>query len=289
MRSIGIGVGLGLVLVSASFAALGEPAREMASKDAGALDGAPLSTASATDASLGDVAIADGGAGETSLTNDGATDAANDVENDAPSADAQPSENAAPTAANVDAGSGEPSDTGFSLGMHVGYALPFGLAKDTSIRDLISGAIPIGIDIGYIFDPHLHFGGYFTYGFANSSSGASAVCPRDPDDTCSADVFKFGVSSHWHFLPQNTVDPWAGLMLGYEVLNLSEDDANGNPISSAASHGIEVGAQAGVDFKPRRFYGFGPYMELSGGHYWGGESTVFHGWFGIGLRLRTGI
>jgi len=283
MRSLGFAFALPLLFASVSVA-LGQPAPapDAATQDAGAQDAAPQ------DAAPRDARTEDAAAQDAS-TGDAPTPAAEDAASrDADDAAAAP-QGAAPQAAPAAEAPHTPSDVGLSLGLHVGYAVPFGRLKDVSIGDAVSGAIPVGIDVGYILEPRLYIGAYFSYAYAIASSSAASICPVDPNDTCSADWFRFGLVAHWHFLPKGTLDPWAGIALGYEVLNVTESDADGNAVSSAPSHGFELGLQGGVDYKPKSFYGFGPYLELSGGHYWGGDSGPFHGWFGAGLRLRTGI
>src|SRR5262249_20887451 len=123
MRSIGFAFGV-LLLFALGSVALGQPA-----------SGAPdVSDASASDAAL---------------------DAA--IDQDASPEDAAPPEDATPTQADAadageDAGPRGPSDVGFSLGLHGGYTVPFGRFGAVSIRDVVSGAVPVGIDVGYIFE-----------------------------------------------------------------------------------------------------------------------------------------
>jgi hypothetical protein len=232
-------------------------------------------------------------------------DAAPAAEADASAPDAPP-EDAAPMpgdASPPDAAREEPTDAGapaplaepppemppegFSLGLRAGYALPYGTAKSTSLSDVIPGAIHIGVDVGYMFSPHLYVGGYFTYGFATGDSFAGTVC-SDPESSCSATPIRLGAAVRWHFLPHETLDPWAGLGLGYEIVNVTESTASGDQGQSASLHGFEGMLQAGIDYKPRPFYGIGPFVESSLGHYASSaQAGTLHGWLDMGVRLRT--
>ena len=59
---------------------------------------------------------------------------------------------------------------------------------------------------------------------------------------------------------------------------------------SSSLHGFDISALAGVDYKPRPYFGLGPYMEFSMGHFASDtSSTKLFEWLSFGLRLRTGI
>lgn len=187
----------------------------------------------------------------------------------------------------------EPHDTGFNLGLRASVAVPFGLSRSDPnhmrLADQIAYAIPIGADVGYVVDPHVFIGVYLLYGFAANAGGsrASAYC-NDPSLTCSANTWRFGASARWHARPKAQLDPWVGLAFGYSIMNLEADDSTG-PQLSASLHGVELSALAGADFKPRSFYGLGPLVELSMGHFEGDSATAIYGYFAFGARLRTGL
>jgi hypothetical protein len=175
----------------------------------------------------------------------------------------------------------EMKPNGFGLALRAGYAIPYGNAKDVSLSAAVPGAIHIGVDLGYFIDPHFYVGGYFTYGFSIGDSTAGTAC-GDPEASCSATPIRLGLGARWHFLPSEILDPWAGLAFGYEIVNLTDSNSG----QSEALHGFEGILEAGLDYKPKPFYGIGPFLQSSLGHY-AGSSSFGHGWLDMGLRVRT--
>jgi hypothetical protein len=138
---------------------------------------------------------------------------------------------------------------------------------------------------------NLYVGGYFLYGFASNSNSAQSTCPYDPDTSCGASQIRFGAVADWHFRPQQPLDPWAGAGLGYEIVNLVEtSDVDGSTIQSSALDGMLLTLEGGVDYKPAKYFGLGPYVEIATGHYWSSTTaTTMHEWVTFGARLRTNL
>jgi|GEM_PF-295214 len=177
-----------------------------------------------------------------------------------------------------------PSPNGFSVGLRGGYELPLGLASSLALNDVVSGAVPLILDAGYFVNPHLYVGGYLLYGFAFNAS-SSPTCPAA--ETCNGGLLRFGAQARWHFSPERVVDPWAGAGLGYDILNLTQTDPDGNTVSLGSLHGFVLSFIGGIDYKPLPYLGIGPYSELTVGHYASTVSSAIHGWLGVGLRART--
>jgi hypothetical protein len=135
----------------------------------------------------------------------------------------------------------------------------------------------------------LYVGGYFVYGFA-AASDTNPTC-TGPDASCSAAQLRFGAAAQWHFFPQLALDPWAGVALGYDVVNLTATDSStGELVESGSDHGFDVSLQAGADYKPLRYLGVGPFVELTLGHFADDASaTRFFGLATFGVRFRTGL
>ncbi len=181
-----------------------------------------------------------------------------------------------------------PSDVGFSAGVRASFALPFGAAKSVSLSDVITRAIPLGIEAGYFLDRRLYVGVYVLYGFGTNGN-ASATC-SDPNISCSASQWRFGGMAQWHFLPGRTFSPWAGGALGYDIVNLTSADSTGADSPAGSLHGFELSLLAGLDYKPLTYLGVGPFAELSMGHYAGATSaTALYEWLALGVRFRTGL
>jgi hypothetical protein len=258
-RARGIFVGIVIACASASAVSLAQPAADapVDSSDAGvpsATDAAPATTLEAAAETMPDAA--------------------------APATVAAPPER-------------EPSEVGFNFGVRAGYSFPFGGAKSIGLHDIVGGAVSFAIDLGYFIDRHIYIGGYFLYGIGTNVAASGITCPlAGSDDTCSANVIRLGIVGRYHFRPAESLDPWAGIGFGYDIVNSTESDSDGSTVTQAPNYGFELlNLQTGVDFKPRPFYGIGPYMELSIGHYNNpnGSATQIHEWLTFGLRLRTGV
>jgi len=272
MRSVRgeIPVLVALVAMFASVVALaqGAPAPAPAA-DASVPDSAPQSAITEVDAGPEDAAPIDAAPIEEDAAPDAAAPEAPDAAPAVPLAKPPP----------------EMKPSGFGLALRAAYAIPYGTAKDgppsAALSGIMPGAVHIGIDLGYFLDPHFYLGAYFTYGFSIGDSTVGSAC-ADPEASCSATPIRLGIGARWHFLPKEMLDPWAGLGLGYEIVNVT--DANSG--QSESLNGFEGMLQAGVDYKPKPFYGVGPFIESSLGHYASSGSAV-HGWLDIGIRLRT--
>jgi hypothetical protein len=189
-----------------------------------------------------------------------------------------------------DGGAYEPSTTGFSIGLRGGYMVPFGQANDVPLNGgVVVGVVPIGGDVGWFFSPHFYLGGYFQYGFGVGPGQNNLQC-SELDTSCSAEMYRFGVVAHYHFKPEATWDPWVGAGLGYEIVNLvATSDVDESTVTSSALQGLDVTIEAGLDLKPLRYFGVGPYVELATGPYLGTSTFAMHGWGSFGLRFRTNL
>lgn len=219
----------------------------------------------------------------------GTVDAGVVVEDAAPSEAAAEAIDAGADDANRADAPSEPSEVGFSAGLRLGYAAPFGNAKAGALSDAISSSVPVGIEAGYFLSRKLYLGAYVSYGFATNGNDASSIC-GDATVICNASQWRFGAAAHYHFMPDKQLTPWAGVALGYDLISLTTSDATSTDNSAGSLHGLEASVLAGLDYKPLPYLGVGPYVELSGGHYTGSDSaTSLHGWVTLGARFRTGL
>ncbi len=183
------------------------------------------------------------------------------------------------------------------MGLRVGYSIPFGDAYSSPLSDLVTGTIPLWFDLGYRITPSIYVGGEFSYASAIIPL-TSSTCPTDPAVQCTGHQFRFGVDGIYHFRPEATLDPWAGLGVGYEILNITATDTDmGVDVASASLHGLVFAhLQGGLDLRANRFIDFGPFLDVSLGQYAstdvfdaqgnvvGQTPTALHGWFTLGLR-----
>jgi outer membrane protein W len=193
--------------------------------------------------------------------------------------------------------------TGIEVGLRSGYALPLGNSTGApsgqtapNLSDSISGMVPIWLDAGYRLNPNMMIGAYFQYGIAFVNTGKVQAC-NTGGVSCSANDLMFGAQFHYHFLPDQTIDPWAGIGVGYEILNASES-AGGQSASTSLSGFQFVNVQVGGDYKIMPNLGVGPFVMFSLGEFSncsisapGGASpsctinnTALHEWLTFGIR-----
>jgi hypothetical protein len=193
------------------------------------------------------------------------------------------------------------------LGVRLGYAIPFGDAVggpgNNALSNLYSGAIPIWVDIGYRMpDAHLYIGLFAQYAFAiiNNNNGSIGQSCNASGVSCSGGIAMVGADVHYHFSPGKTLDPWAGLGLGWEFANV-----NASVNGASAGFGVNgfqfVNGQFGVDYRVLPTLGVGPFLMMSVGQYENcsnsGQGSLgctipdkaVHGWFTIGFRAAYDI
>jgi hypothetical protein len=193
--------------------------------------------------------------------------------------------------------------TGIEVGLRSGYAIPLGNSTGApsgqtapSLSDSISGMIPIWVDAGYRLNPNMMIGAYFQYGIAMVNTGKVTGCSQN-GVSCSANDLMFGAQFHYHLMPDQTIDPWAGIGVGYEILNASES-AGGQSASQSFSGFQFVNLQIGGDYKVLPNLGVGPFVMFSLGEYSNCSTSVpgvttgsctipntaLHEWLTFGIR-----
>jgi len=196
--------------------------------------------------------------------------------------------------------------TGIEVGLRAGYAIPLGDAagapaggQAASLSNIYSGMIPIQIDAGYRFTPNMMVGAFFQYGFAMiaTGSGSAAQGCSQSGVSCSGNDMAFGAQFHYHLMPDQTIDPWAGIGIGYEISSFSAS-AGGQSAGESFSGFQFVNLQIGGDYKVMPNLGVGPFVMFSLGEYSncsfsGGLSsagscsipnTAMHEWLSFGIR-----
>jgi outer membrane protein W len=161
--------------------------------------------------------------------------------------------------------------TGIEVGLRSGYAIPMGDAQggspSVSLSDTISGVIPIWVDAGYRLNPNMMVGAFFQYGIAIINSKAEGGGCGQSGVSCSGSDMMFGAQFHYHLMPDQTIDPWAGVGVGYEIANASVSQ-NGTSLGSTSLSGFQFfNLQIGGDYKVMPNLGVGPFVMFSLGQY----------------------
>jgi outer membrane protein W len=223
------------------------------------------------------------------------------------SATALAQEESSGAAAAVSTDSAEPGKV--HLGLRLGYGIPLGNAagasdvpgdQDSKLSDVYSGMIPIWLDVGYFVTPNIMIGLYGHYGIAMIADNEDA-CPEGAD--CSGSVIRFGLQGQYHLSRGQSLDPWFGLGVGYELA--SGTISGGGSDVTITYKGFEfVNLQAGADFKVADSVAIGPFASFSLGQYSsvsidpelplvgsGGdiENTSMHEWLTLGVKGSFGL
>jgi hypothetical protein len=200
------------------------------------------------------------------------------------------------TAGSAPADEGSPAPAGVEVGLRTGYALPFGGISGASsgvnaisLSNSVSGVLPLWLDAGYRFSPNVYIGAFFQYGIGFVNSGNS-VCGQ-AGASCSANDIQFGANFHYHLSPTKKVDPWGGIGVGYEILNL------GTTVQGMSASGNYQGfqffnLQVGGNYNVLPNLGVGPFLMFSLGEYFqcsvqnpcSVHNAVLHEWLTIGIR-----
>jgi len=167
--------------------------------------------------------------------------------------------------------------TFFELGFRTGYGIPIGKATDSAGDDmnkLIAGQIPIWVDIGARINRHLALGAYFSYGFGFLGSEVRPTCEElesaaaaaGASASCSTSDLRLGFQVGYHFSPSQSLDPWIGGGIGYEMFSFSTSasvDGQSATVTLDATGFEYVNVQSGLDFRLAENFGLGPFLALS--------------------------
>jgi hypothetical protein len=136
---------------------------------------------------------------------------------------------------------------GFQMALRTGYAIPMG-----SLHELVSGQVPVLVDLGGKPDRHLFIGGFVGFGFGGTEGALARTC-----GDCGAGTFQIGAQIHYAILPDAWVNPWFGYGLGFSELNASDGPSALRLRSFDIAHLF-----AGVDFRLSRSFGLGPFLDF---------------------------
>jgi Outer membrane protein beta-barrel domain len=186
------------------------------------------------------------------------------------------------------------------LSLNAGFALPLGNAtggnNSVSMSNVINFAVPFGAQVGYRIAGVVFVGLTFTYGpFGSPSSNLYPPC-AESGVSCHSSFVRGGFSVQWHPLGSRGFDPYVGVGLGYEWLNIT---INNNGLSASAQYsGFNWGdIPVGIDFRLSKAVRFGPFIDFTLGEYRTGTisepSTIggtispraLHFWLSFGVRI----
>jgi hypothetical protein len=189
--------------------------------------------------------------------------------------------------------------TGFQLGIRTSVQVPKGsLGGGSSFADVLGPRVHMAFDIGSRLSPYFFLGGYvgFSYGLSAGDAFSAACSATDACGnpvSCTAESLDGGAVAIVTLRPNDLVDPWVGLTLGYELQGLDYAGATG------LFSGISPSALGGIDFRIRNgdhkgILSVGPYGGVTfqryltgdiGGSSYDTNAEPFHAWIHFGVRV----
>ncbi len=180
------------------------------------------------------------------------------------------------------------------IGLRTGYGIPIGgVTKDAGmdLNDLISGQIPIVVDLGARIDGHVAFGLYYSYGFGLVGSYLRETCDlleasmtgATVDVSCYVRSHRVGLQLGYHFTPNRDFDPWIAAGIGHEFLDftLSSVSGSGSATSTIDADGMElINVQSGLGYRLGEHLRAGPFLGITMTTY-GSFTRSCHGACGI--------
>jgi hypothetical protein len=182
---------------------------------------------------------------------------------------------------------GQPRPFGPRVGLRSGVAIPIGTVFTSSgaMDETMSGYVPLRLDIGYRLASRFYVGVNAQYAVI-----VPRACPSGA--SCTGGDMRVGMTAAFHLLPRRLVDPWIGLGMGFEWMNVSRT-VDGATVDVNA-RGLELfDAELGVDLRPIGPLRIGPVLSTSIGRYTriavnGTQTTDFtpslHSWVMVGFR-----
>lgn len=190
-----------------------------------------------------------------------------------------------------------PPEHGPYAGVRLSYAFPLGRfhngEDEPYLGSTYDSAIPLQLELGWRFNPHVRAGVYGTYALVQPNS----FCPDALD--CRASSVRVGVSAEYHVMPLHRTDAWVGVGAGYEqsTFGLTQKGVEAESTYS----GLEFFAlQAGADYRVARHLTLGPAFTWTFARYstldvrlgsGTGSETVqkraLHGWMMFGVRAQA--
>ncbi|MCP3143585.1 hypothetical protein [Pyxidicoccus xibeiensis] len=183
-----------------------------------------------------------------------------------------------------------PQDTGVTLGLRVGLGLPLGRLQggdghyDVPMRKVVSAIIPTQLDLGTFLSSRIYVGASFQYAVGFPADD----CVQG--SSCLASAMRFGINMSYHLPVSDTLSPWLGLGVGYEVFAPDQSpyvvDLEPRKVNSAFN-GLElVNVQGGIDFGLGGPAWLGPFVTLTVGEYSDVNEEALHSWLIGGVRLQ---
>jgi hypothetical protein len=202
------------------------------------------------------------------------------------------------------------------IGLRTAYGVPVGKPLGNgaaALNELVSGQVPIWVDLGARVNGNVTFGLYYSYGFGIVGSYLRRACDllqasatgATVDVSCYVRNHRVGLQIGHHFAPERDFDAWIALGIGHEFFDftLSSTSASASRTSTIDADGVEyLNLQVGLDYRLSEHLRAGPFLGFTVASYGSlarschGDCGITgrspgdianrsnHGWFFLGLR-----
>jgi hypothetical protein len=205
-------------------------------------------------------------------------------------------------AESADTSATPPAREGFQMAVRTGYSLSSGqISQDdsylgASLHGVLPWQVPLLVDAGAKVSKHFFLGAYLGFGFGAAGEVLGPFDCNASNASCSSFTYRLGVEVQYQFLPANRVNPWVGYGFGFESSSAT-NSVSGQPDITLTAKGLEFGHfMAGMDFRLNRWFGVGPFIDLSAGEFASVEArrpdgyvdtarqSGLHSWLTFGVR-----
>ncbi len=164
--------------------------------------------------------------------------------------------------------------SGWTMAVRTGFGLPMGdLATANTgatyrLSNEFSGQIPFWFDVGYRFEQRFFVGGYLQVGYpfiqTNGGGLVDTECHVTGVASCSGNAsVRGGLEFLVDIMPDQTVRPWAGVGVGYEMTGYQLKDSQGGTANVSYNGWEFLNLQLGADFNVNPRFRVGPFASLS--------------------------
>lgn len=174
--------------------------------------------------------------------------------------------------------------TGFAFGVRGAWAFPGGdLNATDTLGNEVAGQLPIWLEAGWRFTKNIYAGAYFQWGI-----GFNSNCNTGAD--CGTHGFRYGIEGIYNVAPDSAIQPWVGLGVGYETMNVTFNGAD------SSYKGWElVNIQLGADLAASKQFSIGPFASYSlFGKYssqtssgYSNDISAGHNWLQLGVKATV--
>jgi hypothetical protein len=197
-----------------------------------------------------------------------------------------------------------PAPRGLQLGARIGYALPTGhLGGDatnssTSLSELETAIVPIGVDVGFRLSPYIYLGGTGVWAPGISPNLTNNAC-QQVGVSCFRQDAQLRGEARFYFAPSAKVGGWLALGTGWELASFAQT-LGSNTITATRTGPILPDMQLGFDIRRGAtavgfYFGWSLAMYLTQGldpsstpvATWI-EDRAVHQWFTLGMRGSYG-